>query len=263
MVETSAPTAEEIAGGLVPSYMPYSWLLSPFRRLVHGYGVAAYTEFEPTILFTLSFLLMFGIMFGDLGHGLILLAAGLAIKKLSRSAPARDIGHVILFAGLSSALFGTFIQGTVFGKSLEELGFRFTLGFEPISFGGESGGGGGNIMHYLLLALLVGIALMSAGMVLNVFNRLRNRDYVGGLLDHFGVVGMVFYWGILALVAKMAGLRRRGPGRLGGGRCDRGAAGADNRAPAPGGAAAAATGRSGSRARSWCSSRAPSARRRR
>jgi V/A-type H+-transporting ATPase subunit I len=203
VVETTPPTAEEIAGGLVPSYMPYSWLLSPFRRLVHGYGVAAYTEFEPTILFTISFLLMFGIMFGDLGQGLILVAAGLAIKKLSRSAPARDIGHVILFAGLSSALFGAFVQGTLFGKSLVEMGFRYTLGFEAINFGGESGGGGGHIMHYLLLALLLGITLMSLGMVLNVANRLRNRDYVGGVLDHFGVVGMVFYWGVLALVAKM------------------------------------------------------------
>jgi V/A-type H+-transporting ATPase subunit I len=203
VVETFAPTAEEIAGGLVPSYMPYSWFFSPFRRLVHGYGVAAYTEIEPTILFTASFLLLFGIIFGDLGHGLILVATGLMMKKLSRSAGARDVGHVVLFAGLSSALFGTFIQGTLFGKALRELGYRFTLGFEAINFSGE-GGGGGHITAYLLLALLVGITLMSLGMVLNVINRLRSRDYVGGVLDHFGVVGMVFYWGVLALVAKMA-----------------------------------------------------------
>ena len=203
VVETSPPTAEEIAGGLVPSYMPYSWLFSPFRRLVHGYGVAAYTEFEPTVLFTVSFLVMFGIMFGTWARLLILALMVLAMKEILRwGARAGSPGTWSSSRVSSSTLFGTFIQGTMFGKSLEEMGFRYTLGFEPINFGG-AGGGGGHIMHYLLLALLLGITLISLGMILNVVNRLRNWDYVGGILDHFGIVGMVFYWGVLALVAKM------------------------------------------------------------
>jgi V/A-type H+-transporting ATPase subunit I len=203
VVETAAPTADEIAGGQVPSYMPYSWLLSPFRRLVRGYGVAAYTEIEPTILFTVSFLLMFGIIFGDLGHGSCLVVIGLALRKLARKAAVRDTGHVILFSGLFSVVFGAFFEGTFFGKALQDMGFRWTLGFEAIRFGTKGASGSEHVMHYMLMALLVGIFLISLGMVLNVVNRVRNRDYVGGVLDHFGLVGMVFYWGVLGLSTKV------------------------------------------------------------
>jgi len=202
VVETAEPTEEDIAAGRVPSYMPHSWFLSPFHRLVRGYGTAAYTEIEPTILFAASFLLLFGLIFGDLGHGACLVAIGLACKKLSRKAAMRDTGHVILFSGVSSVLFGTFFQGTFFGESLKDLGFRWTLAFEALHFG-QKAAGGDHVTHYMLLALLVGIFLISLGMVLNVVNRLRNGDFVGSVLDHFGVVGMVFYWGVLGLATKV------------------------------------------------------------
>jgi V/A-type H+-transporting ATPase subunit I len=205
VVETDRPTEEDIAAGLVPSYLPHSWFLSPFHRLVRGYGVAAYTEIEPTILFCATFLLMFGLMFGDLGDGLCLVAIGLAVKRLSRRAAVRDTGHVVLFAGISSVLFGAFVQGVFFGKSLLDMGFRWTLGFEAIHFGGGAGARGSeNVMTYMLLSLILGIVLISLGMVLNVVNRLRRGDVAGGVLDHFGVVGMVFYWGVLALSIKLS-----------------------------------------------------------
>jgi len=203
VVETAEPTPEDIEAGRVPSHMPHSWLLSPFRRLVQGYGVAGYTEIEPTILFTVSFLLLFGLIFGDLGHGLCLALIGLALKRLGRNESVRDTGHVILFAGLASMAFGTFFQGSFFGMPLRELGFPLTLGFEAIRFSGEQAGGRGHVVYYLLLAVLLGIVLISLGMVLNVINRLRRGDYVGSVLDQFGLVGMLFYWGVLGLSAKV------------------------------------------------------------
>ena len=222
VVETGEPTEEDIAAGRVPSYLPHSWFLSPFHRLVCGYGVAAYTEIEPTVLFAASFLLLFGLIFGDLGHGACLLAIGLLLKKASRKAAMRDTAHVIVFSGLSSMLFGAFFQGTFFGNSLKEMGFPWTLGLEAIHFVKETAAGAAaaaeaqrsaseSVLVYMLLALLAGIFLISLGMVLNVVNRLRNGDVVGGVLDHFGVVGMVFYWGVLGLSTKVLAF---GPGPL-------------------------------------------------
>ena len=200
VVEVSPPTAEEIETGHVPVQVVHNKLLAPFQRLVGGYGVATYTEIEPTLLFAASFMLMFGIIFGDMGHGLVLLATGLVLRRAARRESLRDIGFVVVACGVASLLFGTFLQGSFFGKPLKEMGFRLTLGLEPLRF---DGGGPGNVVRYLVLALAFGICVISLGLILNVINRLRLGDIEGGVFGGFGLAGMVFYWGGLALAVRM------------------------------------------------------------
>jgi len=202
VVEVSEPTEEEIGQGVVPTQVEHSRFLAPFQRLVQGYGVASYTEIEPTLLFAGSFLLMFGLIFGDAGHGLLLIAAGLLTRRLTDKDAARDIGAVIAYSGGAAAVFGTFFQGSFFGKSLVDWGFPLTLGFEPMRFEAAEGGGG-HVIRYLVLAIAVGVVLISMGAVLNIVNRLRRGDLEEGLLGRFGVVGLIFYWGALGWVVKL------------------------------------------------------------
>ena len=201
-MEVAAPTPEEIEQGRVPTLVAHSPLLAPFQTMVLGYGTATYTEIEPTLMFAVSFLLMFGIVFGDLGHGLCLLGIGLLMRRLSRAPAFRDVGYVVAAAGAASALFGTFFQGSLFGKPLKEMGFALTLGFEPIRFEGPGAGAAGHVVRYLILALACGVVLISFGVALNIANRLRSGDYRGMLLGRFGVAGLAFYWGALALGAR-------------------------------------------------------------
>ena len=123
----------------------------------------------------------------------------------------RDAGRVMVSAGAASALFGTFFQGAFFGKSLAGMSFPQTLSFEPMRFDG--GDATHHVVRYLLLAMGFGIVLISIGTILNVINRLRQGDYRAGLLSRFGVVGIVFYWGMLALGLKVvvAGAGRADP----------------------------------------------------
>ena len=65
-------------------------------------------------------------------------------------------------------------------------------------------------MDLMLAAMGLGVVIISIGIVLNVINRFRKRDWIGGLLDSFGVVGALFYWGALGLILKYAALRERG-----------------------------------------------------
>ena len=51
---------------------------------------------------------------------------------------------------------------------------------------------------------------MSLGLVLNVINHFRRGHVLGGFLDKFGVAGMLFYWGALALLMKFAAIRSMG-----------------------------------------------------
>ena len=81
-IEVRNPLPEERP--LVPSYMPDNRLMAPFATLVKQYGIPRYGEVDPTAIFAVTFILMFGMMFGDVGHGLtIALAAWLARASTS------------------------------------------------------------------------------------------------------------------------------------------------------------------------------------
>ena len=81
---------------------------APFRWALSLFGTPGQTEVDPTPVLALVVPLLFGFMFPDVGHGLILAVAG---AVLSRRSPA---GHVLLRCGLVATLFG-FGFGEFFG----------------------------------------------------------------------------------------------------------------------------------------------------
>ena len=64
----------EVREGIVkiPILFNNPMLISPFEKLTSLYGTPRYKEVEPTVFFALSFLLLFGMMFGDVGQGGVL-----------------------------------------------------------------------------------------------------------------------------------------------------------------------------------------------
>ena len=83
--------------------------LVPFADLVRGYGTPRYDEFDPTWMFAVTFTLMFGMMFGDVGHGLVIAAAAWALRH-----KLRQFTWFGIAAGLSSTVFGI-LYGSIFG----------------------------------------------------------------------------------------------------------------------------------------------------
>ncbi|MDD3705873.1 MAG: V-type ATPase 116kDa subunit family protein, partial [Clostridiaceae bacterium] len=57
------------SGNVPPTKMKNNFLFKPFESLISMYGIPSYGEKDPTPFFALSYLLMFGAMFGDLGQG--------------------------------------------------------------------------------------------------------------------------------------------------------------------------------------------------
>jgi len=194
-IEVSAPanpTGEE-----VPTLLAHSALLRPFGMLMSSYGVPNYRELEPTIFVAVSYVLMFGMMFGDWGQGALLAALGIAALFRGKTEKARDIGVLLCSFGLSSMIFGV-IYGSCFG--IEALK-KYALWHDPLE---------GDPMGLMYGAIAVGIVMISLGMILNVINRFRRGDVIGGFLDKFGVSGIVFYWGVLALILGKDAITSRG-----------------------------------------------------
>jgi V/A-type H+-transporting ATPase subunit I len=159
-------------------------LLRPFDRLVQVYGMPSYGEVQPTAFFALSFLLLFGLMFGDIGHGLVLVSAGYCLFRYM----PRFLDYAILLmeAGTASAGFGL-LYGSVFG-----LDTPWPAVAHPMR----------DVTSLAVAAVAVGVVLVSAGVALNVVNSWRAGERVAALTSTRGLFGAFGYWAALALVAR-------------------------------------------------------------
>jgi V/A-type H+-transporting ATPase subunit I len=195
VIATAVP--EKTDGEQIPVLLRHSRLLRPFEMLVSAYGLPNYRELEPTLFVAISYLLMFGMMFGDVGDGFILAAGGLFALCLGRKKMLRDAGLLLLFGGLSSVTFGV-IYGSYFGIPALK---KFALWHDPLD---------GDPMRLMTISIEIGIMMISLGLILNVLNRFRRGDGIGGCLDKFGLAGILFYWGMLALVVNYAAFQSHG-----------------------------------------------------
>lgn len=162
---------------LVPTVPVKSRFLVPFRMLVDQYGVPSYGEVDPTPLFAATFLLMFGMMFGDLGHGAVI---ALVAWSARRRLPRFYLFGVL--AGISSMVFGL-LFGSLFGY--EEI--LPALWMSPLH----------DPILMLQVALGWGIAFILVACLLGIYNRLVTADPWGALFERHGLINLLFYLAFL------------------------------------------------------------------
>ena len=176
-VNVSVKDAAE-ADVLPPTKLCNPPLFCPFELLVELYGLPAYGEIDPTIFVALTYNLMFGIMFGDVGQGLCLFVAG---EALSRSKGIR-LGKIVSSVGIFSAGFGL-LYGSVFG---------FENVLKPVWRRPAE-----DIGTTLLLAVGFGIGLILFAMILNIINGIRAGERGRVLFSENGVAGILCYGGLV------------------------------------------------------------------
>lgn len=170
--------------------------LRPFELLTSTYGVPAYNSIDPTLFVAVTFLIMFGVMFGDIGDGLVLLALGAFLALGRYKETLKRIGTLVLYCGASSLFFG-FLYGSFFGVER-----WFTpLWIRPMQ----------NILFFIQTAIYFGIAVVSLGILFNIIDALRTRDWIKGIFDKAGLLAGVIYWGCIGLIINSA-MRAGGAG---------------------------------------------------
>lgn len=158
-----------------PTRLKNNFLVRPFEAMVNMYGIPSYGELDPTTFLGITYTIIFGAMFGDLGQGLVFLFAGLFLKY-KKSRP--NFGGVLARLGLSSSIFG-FVYGSFFGFE----NVIPALVVRPME----------NIMSVLLCAVAFGCVLLMIGYVYSLINNFRKKDLENGLFSKNGLAGMLFY----------------------------------------------------------------------
>jgi len=155
----------------------------PFLKLVINYGIPGYREFDPSWFFTLSYILMFGIMFGDVGHGACIIGLSWFIYK---NWP--EYASFFLSTGLSSLLFG-FLYGSIF--SFEHILPHLWL--SPMN----------HPLLMLKLAVFWGASFIILLNLISIYNHLITLQLKEALFNAKGVSGLLLYitvfWSIFDL----------------------------------------------------------------
>ncbi len=175
IIESREPEPEEHAK--TPSYLLRPQWLQPFLKLVTNYGAPGYREFDPSWFFTLSYVLMFGLMFGDAGHGACIVGGSLLTKK-----KWPEYSSFFLAIGLSSMFFG-FIYGSVF--SYEHI--LPSLWLSPME----------HPMLMLKLALLWGACFIVLLNIVSIYNYLSNSQLKEAIFNSRGITGLLLYTALL------------------------------------------------------------------
>jgi V/A-type H+/Na+-transporting ATPase subunit I len=150
-------------------------LFRPFETLVKMYGTPDYQEKDPTVFFGLTYMILFGAMFGDVGQGMILLMSGLILELILKR---KSMGGILSRIGLSSIFFG-FLYGSVFGS--EEI--LPALVIRPMA----------NINELLIISVIFGIILMLSSYIYSILNLSQDKNVAEGLFGRNGLVGLSFY----------------------------------------------------------------------
>ncbi len=172
----------------VPVKLNNPAFFKPFEMLTSVYGLPKYQTIDPTPVFGLSFLLMFGMMFGDIGHGLVLALLGLALLLKSHKDTFKSAGYLLLYAGGSSIIFG-FLFGSFFG--IEDL-FP-TIWMKPMN----------DINQLFKVVIYVGAGMITVSIIINLINGIRSGRILDYIFDKAGLLSGILYWCGIILVSRL------------------------------------------------------------
>jgi len=166
----------------VPTLLRDAGLRRSLTPLVQTYGMVPYADLDPTWPAWAAYVLMFGMMFGDAGQGVLVVAAALALRagwpRWARR--FRRAWPFVAGAGLAATGFGL-LYGECFGPT----GLVPTLWLDPLS----------HASTLLLVAAGIGVILLALAYLLGTINRWREGGWPAALYAPSGIAGISLFLG--------------------------------------------------------------------
>jgi V/A-type H+/Na+-transporting ATPase subunit I len=171
----------------------------PSQLLMDTYARPRYTELDPTLIVAIIFPIFFGLILGDVGYGLILLAMSIGLWKLLKDTEgeAQQLIGVLFIASISTIICGV-LYSEVFGFKIP--GLEPILPSRHLNIGGE-GGHGPAIPELMIMVIWVGVATITLGRILGIVNHAlhdHGSHRIKAVLANLGWIMVL--WGLLILI---------------------------------------------------------------
>ena len=165
----------------VPTKLKNNKIFRPFEFLVNMYGAPNYNELDPTPFFAITYMILYGMMFGDIGQGLVFVLLSFFVDKKNKT-----FGALIRRIGFSACFFGL-MYGSVFG--IETL--IPALLIKPFD----------NIMKVLIASVAFGIALLFISYCLGIYNKVyKQHNIEEGIFGKEGLAGLMMMISFVLLI---------------------------------------------------------------
>ncbi len=185
----------------VPVRYRHGAFVKSFERMIFSYGAPLYGTIDPTPIVAFFFTLLFGIMFGDVGQGLVFVLMGLLLLS-GKARPLRGwkhFGPIFVAIGCSSSVMGL-LTGEFFANSEVLRPFsRFVTGLfgEPRNHILEmmpTKDSLDKLMIFFGFTLFVGFIINSVGLIINIVNQFSLGKPAKAIFSKTGIAGALFFW---------------------------------------------------------------------
>lgn len=195
-----------------PTYIKLNDVSAPFQQIVDTYGVPRYREVNPGMFTIITFPYQFGVMYGDIGHGAIVLAFGLSLiyfyneiynTGFKKILPYRYmftlLGFFALYCGL---VYNDFlaIPWSIFGSCYTWKNHTYErkspdctvpFGFDPVWFKSAQEVSFLNSFK-MKLSIVIGVVHMSLGICCKAINSIHFSNYVDFFFEF--LPQLLFFW---------------------------------------------------------------------
>ena len=190
------PVEKKGASEEIPVKLRNNWFVRPFEMFVKMYGLPTYSTFDPTPYVAGTYMILFGLMFGDVGQGLVVTLLGLLLTKLTKNGLAPIMTRLGIFS-----MAGGCIYGSVFGietvippiyhreniwRGVCRLFGNLGIPEHPESIFQAA-------MVVLLFALVIGVILILISMISNMVLKFKAGHKGEAIFSVNGLCGIVLY----------------------------------------------------------------------
>lgn len=194
----------------VPVKLQHGKFVSAFERMVFSYGAPLYGTIDPTPLVAFFFTILFGIMFGDAGQGLVFLLIGIlmTVGVIKKFPVDPKFGAIFIAIGCSSTImglltgeffanehvlipFGRFVTG-LFGESQDRV-----LHLMPAADSLDK------LFYFFLFTIANGFIINSIGLIINIVNNFLLKKPEKAVFGKTGMFGLLFYWYIAFVIIRI------------------------------------------------------------
>jgi V/A-type H+-transporting ATPase subunit I len=157
--------------------------------LIDTYGTVPYRDIDPSPLTGIIYVAMFGMMFGDVGHGMLLLAAGLMVRagRPATFSRLRAAAPFLIGAGIACVLFGV-----MYGEAFGPTGLP-PLWIHPLD----------HPTTLLAVAVAIGAVLLAVSYFLGTINRWREAGAGFAVVSLSGIAGASLYIALVAVTGAL------------------------------------------------------------